>query len=408
MKCCQAILLLITVVLSLFISAHISSASDKEKLDKPIEEYLEAARDLAAPLPPIVSGAVNHVIAAKEIDDIDNVLLGYMTDNMTGGGATSSDRFWAQQRSNQAYNESLKLQARAGVHTAIAGQAAQAAGMAALAEAYGIEAKNAAARARRKNLVRLRAWYKQGLWEDVLDKEASSEIDKLIVARAYSRAAAAGLAMTDEIRTDSIKMWSNGMAGIDLTPLKMEQSRKLYHEASSWYHQVISSASAGERQKLAMWWLPGALSYLHFTQNSLSNSTMVEVAKECIDVALVAKDDKLYTDAVFSLETLGTPAAKNHFGSEEAFLLAGLYMEKKGDVPKAAEVWRAYLDEYAGFNTEYRAKARFKELATQKLGQLGNVPKRVSKNWGINARDLEKVKIEAEKDIKRKDMGLEF
>ena len=402
-----AVLCLAAVIFQFFSQTARGAGATGSDPDAPYEELLPEVRDLYKPIQPFARSALASVTASAQLDDIDRALLDFMIENLTGGGPTSSDLFMMQQKVNAAYRFSQMIDSRTSQSSAARGQAAFAANLNALSAQMEVENMKRKAAERRRNYIRLRCRYKQGYWQAALDKEPMTEIDHVLLARAHNRALQAGMPFTDDRRRTGMLEWADTFGLINATPVLIPDRAVLYREAGTWYRLATAGASAIEQKKLADIWLKGAVGYLRSTQDSMSDEVAVSTAQDCAELALKAGDVKMFTDLVDSLEHPDSGKVGG-YGGNEAFLLAGLYLETKGDRRQAAEFWRAYLDEFAGFNLTYRSRARYLGVAERKLAELGDPGKRANRFWGVSRADRAKAAAEAEKDIKRKDMGLDF
>lgn len=383
----------------------ILAASDgQEQLDTLMASELGTAlHEIWTPIAPLTASALKKASPSPELDDIDKKLLDFPPQDLTDVTDITSNRFEGQKRIHQVMVDAYKAHGggRAGEFAA-----SQAAGMQALAETMKQENMRREKGRKRQGVIRFRVDYKQGAWALAMEQIAQDPGDQVLMARAIRKTIESNPAqVSDEKREDSVLAYAAALANTSLLPFAKRQLLRIFDESQTWYDASMATvADAKKKRKIAERNLAGCLAFLQTNIESLNAGEAENIAKHLVASAILAGDKGLYDDMVYSLEHQTGREA------EGAFMVAGLLQEAWGNKAQALDVYRAYLEDYAGFNLAYKAKAKFSGWMTRKVEALSGADAKphTNRNWGVRAEDMAKAAQERKLDKKREDSGLEW
>lgn len=391
-------------------------AETQAQLDSIIESELDTAmRDPVFPIAKLAASALAKATPSPDLDEIDKKILDFPPQDLTDVTDITSERFEGQKRIQKAMKDAYVAHG-GGKRGEFA--ASQAGGMQAVSEAMKQEGMRKEKGRKRQGLIRFRFDYKQGAWPLAIEQNAQDPADQILMARAIRRSMERNPAsISDEKRDDSVLAYTAALVGTAFLPFGKRQLLQIFDESQGWYDGNLRKVGNPKKKaKIAERNVAGCLAFLHANIDALNAAEAENIAKRLVDSAVLAEDAGLYSDAIYALEHQGHPGVGKReaaMGAEEAFLIAGLYQEARGDKTQALDVYQAYLQDYAGYNLKYKARAKFSELMTQKAAALSkavgaNAKPHVNRKWGVRSEDIETTAKEHETDRKRKDSGLEW
>lgn len=393
----------------------LAGAGSQSALDTVIEAELhQAYKNLTHPIADLVASALKKATPSPLLDEVDRKVLDFPPQDLTDVSDFVSMRFDGERRIQQATKDAYIAH---GGGKAGAFAASQAQGMAALGEVQRQEILALQKAEKRRGVIRFRFDYAQGEWALATEQIAQDPADYILMARAIRRSMEENPArVDDDKREKSVLSYATALIGTAFLPFGRQQQLRIFDETQSWYDAILKSMPQGKKKKLAAHNLAGCMAFLHANLAALDPREGERVAQRLVDSAILAEDVKLYDEAIFSLEHQGGVAVNNRQATmlpDEAFLIAGLYQETKGNKAQALEVYQAYLQDYAGFNLKYKAQARYFDVFSRKVATLAadvgaKAHPHVNKKWGVHADDMQKAAKELDNDKKRKAGGLDW
>ncbi|MBI4930005.1 MAG: hypothetical protein HY841_04520 [Bacteroidetes bacterium] len=260
--------------------------------------------------------------------------------------------------------------------------------------------------------------------------------DFMLATRAAKRAADKGLGLKTKKDIFEIVYITSGKAISEIRNSSLTYFEKRYvaMELLNWLTKNVSKIPEKTKSKYNDWFLNVWLGNLSEFSKTSKLADISEYANAISMLAYSLGQKTFYDDMVYPLAHINdanttvnryykiprfkedAEAGNSGIAASELldlqFLLAAYYQEQAGNKPQALEVWLNYLD-YANFNWQHKSGALYLSLAIKKSEELkkelgSSALAHTNQNWAIKKQELEDIKKEKEKDVKRKEAGLEW